>query len=117
MLPMLPSKVLALFLLVLFSNQSLADAYADAREELIVAYQVRDFAAMQLAAPRRFVSRGHRVYLAALYREVESAASRLQRHEVLPEARKVARRFMAQDANVSSRPVAPFFKVFESKEL
>jgi hypothetical protein len=57
MLPMLPSKVLPLFLLILFSNQSLADAYADAREELIVAYQVRDFAAMQLAANKALEAR------------------------------------------------------------
>ena len=57
MLPMLPSKVLPLFLLFLFSNQSLADAYADAREELMVAYQVRDFAAMQLAASKALQAR------------------------------------------------------------
>jgi sugar lactone lactonase YvrE len=57
MLPMLPSKVLPFFLLFLFSNQSLADAYADAREELMVAYQVRDFAAMQLAASKALQAR------------------------------------------------------------
>ena len=34
-----------------------ADAYADAREELIVAYQVRDFAAMQLAANQALQAR------------------------------------------------------------
>ena len=50
MLPMLPSKVLPLFFLFLASNQSLADAYADAREELMAAYQTRDYPAMQLAA-------------------------------------------------------------------
>jgi hypothetical protein len=50
MLPMLPSRVLALFLIVLFSNQALADAYADAREALVTAYQVRDFDAMVAAA-------------------------------------------------------------------
>ena len=50
MLPMLPRKVLPLFLLFLFSNQSLADAYADAREDMMAAYQTRDFPAMQVAA-------------------------------------------------------------------
>ena len=50
MLPMLPSKVLLFFLLFVFSNQSLADAYADAREDLMAAYQTRDFPAMQVAA-------------------------------------------------------------------
>jgi hypothetical protein len=57
MLPMLLRKVLPLFLLFLLSNQSLADAYADAREELMVAYQVRDFAAMQLAANKGLQAR------------------------------------------------------------
>jgi len=50
MLPMLPSKVLALFLIFLVSNQSLADSYADARDAMVVAYQVRDFDAMLVAA-------------------------------------------------------------------
>ena len=50
MLPMSPSKVLPLFLLFLFSNQSLADAYADAREDMMAAYQTRDYPAMQVAA-------------------------------------------------------------------
>lgn len=57
MLPMLPRKVLPLFFLFLFSGQSLADAYADAREELILAYQVRDFAAMQVAANKALAAR------------------------------------------------------------
>ncbi len=57
MLPMLLRKALPFFLLFLFSSQSLADAYADAREEMIVAYQVRDFAAMQVAASKALEAR------------------------------------------------------------
>lgn len=57
MLPMSRRKVLPLILLFLFSNQTLADAYADAREEMILAYQVRDFAAMQLAANKALEAR------------------------------------------------------------
>jgi len=50
MLPMLRNKALPLLLLILFSNQTLADAYADARAELMAAYQAQDFPAMQVAA-------------------------------------------------------------------
>jgi len=57
MLPMLPNKVYPFLLLVLFSNQSLADAYADARGELIAAYQAQDFAAMQVAANKGLQAR------------------------------------------------------------
>ena len=57
MLPMLPSKVLPFFLLFLFSNQALADAYADAREDMMAAYQTRDFPAMQLAANQALQAR------------------------------------------------------------
>ena len=50
MLPMLRNKGLLLLLVFLFSNQLLADDYADARAELIAAYQAEDFAGMQVAA-------------------------------------------------------------------
>ena len=57
MLPMSPSKVLPLFLLCLFYNQALADAYADAREDMMAAYQTRDFPAMQVAASQALQAR------------------------------------------------------------
>jgi hypothetical protein len=48
--PMSPSKASLFLLLLCFSNQSLADAYADARGALIAAYQAQDFTAMRVAA-------------------------------------------------------------------
>jgi hypothetical protein len=57
MLPMLPSKSLLFLLLFCVSNQSLADAYTDARDELIAAYQAQDFAAMQVAANKALEAR------------------------------------------------------------
>jgi hypothetical protein len=57
MLPMLPRKAVPLFFLFLIVNQSLADDYADARGELIAAYQAQDFAAMQLAASKALEAR------------------------------------------------------------
>lgn len=50
MLPMLRNKGLPLLLIFLFSNPSFADAYADARAELVAAYEAQDFTAMQVAA-------------------------------------------------------------------
>ncbi len=57
MLPMLPRKFVALFFLLFFFDQALADEYADARGELIAAYQAQDFAAMQIAASKALEAR------------------------------------------------------------
>lgn len=52
MLPALLKKgqTLLVFVCLLISNMALADAYSDARSELVAAYQAQDFAAMQDAA-------------------------------------------------------------------
>ncbi len=57
MLPTLPRIVVPLFFLFFVFDPALADDYADARAELIAAYQAQDFAAMQLAASKALEAR------------------------------------------------------------
>jgi sugar lactone lactonase YvrE len=59
MLPSSPKQFLTLLVLsvVLFSGATFADAYSDARAELIAAYQAEDFAAMQVAADKALDAR------------------------------------------------------------
>ncbi|MGI9220215.1 MAG: hypothetical protein ACR2QS_04160 [Woeseiaceae bacterium] len=52
MLPMLRNTTLVLLFFILFSDTTYADAYADARAEVIAAYQAEDYAAMQVAAEK-----------------------------------------------------------------
>ena len=59
MLPALPKKGQTLLVVVclLFASSALADAYSDARSELVAAYQAQDFAAMQDAASKALEAR------------------------------------------------------------
>jgi len=57
MLLTLLKKGLALFLMLSFARLSFADAYSDARTELVTAYQAQDYAAMQLAANKALSAR------------------------------------------------------------
>jgi sugar lactone lactonase YvrE len=57
MLPTLRKKGLTLFLFLLLANVSFADAYSDARAELIAAYRAQDYAEMQLAADKALNAR------------------------------------------------------------
>ena len=61
MLPALPEKAQTLFaflvVCILFVNLAHADAYSDARSELVAAYQAQDFATMQDAAYKTLEAR------------------------------------------------------------
>jgi len=59
MLPMLPKRLLQFSILAVFcfSQNVLADAYGDARAELIAAYQAQDFEAMRNAAEKALLAR------------------------------------------------------------
>jgi hypothetical protein len=57
MLPMLRNKILPVLAVLLLSNQSFADAYDDARAEVIAAYQAQDYAAMQAATVKALAAR------------------------------------------------------------
>jgi sugar lactone lactonase YvrE len=57
MLPTLPNRALALLVFIFLSNPASADAYSDARAELISAYQLQDFTAMQGAAHKALLAR------------------------------------------------------------
>ena len=57
MLPTLLKKGLALLIVLSFTKLSFADAYSDARTELVAAYQAQDYAAMQIAANKALQAR------------------------------------------------------------
>ncbi len=57
MLPTLRNTTLLLLLTFLFSDSSFADAYAEARAEVIAAYQAEDYAAMQAAVEKSLLAR------------------------------------------------------------
>ena len=57
MLPTLLKKGLALLIVLSFAKLSFADAYSDARTELVAAYQAQDYAAMQIAANKALQAR------------------------------------------------------------
>lgn len=57
MLQTLRNTTLLLLLTFLFSDSSFADAYAEARAEVIAAYQAEDYAAMQTAVEKSLLAR------------------------------------------------------------
>ena len=59
MLPALPEKgqTLLIVICLLLANVALADAYSDARSELVAAYETQNFAAMQDAANKALAAR------------------------------------------------------------